>query len=103
MSEISAELNGGIDRRITQLGEVPEVDPYLKFYSAELAKEIKPDEVQINTPLRFCSVKSLPEQELNEIERMFTGLNTISVYHSSKPKTKPLDMKELIKRRRMEP
>ena len=40
MSEISAELNGGIDRRITQLGEVPEVDPYLKFYSAELAKEI---------------------------------------------------------------
>lgn len=70
---------------------------------AELAHDIKPDEVQINTPLRLCSVKSLPESELDEIERMFTGLNTISVYHSSKPKTKPLDMRELIKRRRMEP
>ena len=40
LSEISMELNGGIDRRIGQLGEVPEVDPYRKFYSAELAKEI---------------------------------------------------------------
>ena len=39
-SEISTELNGGIDRRIKQLGEVPEVNPYLKFYCAELAKEI---------------------------------------------------------------
>lgn len=40
LAEISAEVNGGIDRRITQLGEVPEVNPYRQFYSAELAKEI---------------------------------------------------------------
>ena len=40
LGEISAELNGGIDRRIKQLGEVPEVNPYRTFYSAELAKEI---------------------------------------------------------------
>ena len=40
LGEISSELNGGIDRRIKQLGEVPEVDPYRTFYSAELAKEI---------------------------------------------------------------
>ena len=40
LSEISAELNGGIERRIAQLGEVPQVDPYRKFYAAELAKEI---------------------------------------------------------------
>ena len=39
-SEISTELNGGIDRRIKQLGEIPEVNPYLQFYCAELAKEI---------------------------------------------------------------
>lgn len=70
---------------------------------AELTKQINPDEVQINTPLRFCNVKSLTQSELDEIERLFTGLNTISVYHSPKPKTQPLDMSELIKRRRMEP
>jgi hypothetical protein len=40
LSEISTELEGGIDRRIRQLGEIPEVDPYRKFYCAELAKEI---------------------------------------------------------------
>jgi hypothetical protein len=40
LSEISSELNSGIDRRIRQLGEIPEVDPYRKFYCAELAKEI---------------------------------------------------------------
>ena len=40
LSEISMELNSGIDRRIRQLGEIPEVNPYRKFYCAELAKEI---------------------------------------------------------------
>ena len=39
-SEINTELEGGIDRRIKQLGEVPAVNPYRKFYCAELAKEI---------------------------------------------------------------
>ena len=77
-----------------------------KNYSHELAKlaqEIKPDEVQINTPLRLCAVKPLTKEELDEIEKAFTGLNTLSVYHSPKPMTDPLDKLELIKRRRMEP
>jgi len=39
-AEITAELDGGIDRRISQLGEVPAINPYRKFYCAELAKEI---------------------------------------------------------------
>ncbi|MGD9306881.1 MAG: hypothetical protein PVF79_21635, partial [Desulfobacterales bacterium] len=38
--EITAELDGGIGRRIRQLGEVPEINPYRKFYCAEFAKEI---------------------------------------------------------------
>ena len=40
LSEITTELDGGIDLRIKHLGEVPEVNPYRKFYCAELAKEI---------------------------------------------------------------
>jgi wyosine [tRNA(Phe)-imidazoG37] synthetase (radical SAM superfamily) len=70
---------------------------------ATLAREIKPDEAQINTPLRLCKIKPLPMEELDEIEKKFTRLNTISVYHSPKPMTDPLDKLELIKRRRMEP
>jgi wyosine [tRNA(Phe)-imidazoG37] synthetase (radical SAM superfamily) len=69
---------------------------------AELAREIHPDEVQINTPLRPCNIKPLMKKELDKIERAFTGLHTISVYHSPKPMTDPLDKVELIKRRRME-
>ena len=39
-AEINAELDGGIQLRLSQLGEVPEKNPFRKFYSIELAKEI---------------------------------------------------------------
>ncbi|MFE3845356.1 radical SAM protein [Thermoplasmatota archaeon] len=69
----------------------------------QLIKNIDPDEVQINTPLRICPVKPLTEKQLRIIENKFKikGLNTISVYTSKKPKTTTLDKMELIKRRRM--
>jgi len=71
---------------------------------ARLIKNIEPDEVQINTPLRPCPIKPLTEKQLKLIEEQFKikGLNTISVYTSKKPKTTPLDKMELIKRRRTE-
>ena len=40
LAEITVELDGGIEERISQLGEVPAINPYKKFYCAELAKEI---------------------------------------------------------------
>jgi hypothetical protein len=40
LAEITEELDGGISRRIKQLGEVPEINPFKKFYCAEFAKEI---------------------------------------------------------------
>jgi Fe2+ transport system protein B len=40
LSEITAELESGIENRINQLGEVPAINPYKKFYCAEFAKEI---------------------------------------------------------------
>lgn len=50
---------------------------------AELALEIMPDEVQINTPLRYCGVKPLNSREIKDIADEFAalGLNTISVYN----------------------
>jgi wyosine [tRNA(Phe)-imidazoG37] synthetase (radical SAM superfamily) len=68
----------------------------------QCVKEIKPDEIQINTPLRPCKIKPLSEKELDEIEKAFVGLNTLTVFKSPRPKTDPLDKMELIKRRRME-
>ncbi len=69
---------------------------------AKITREIKPDEVQINTPLRPCKEKPLSVKELDEIEKKFTGLSTINVYHSEKPMTDPMDKIELFNRRRME-
>ena len=40
LSEISEEIDEGIDLRIKHLGEIPEVNPYRKFYCAEFAKEL---------------------------------------------------------------
>lgn len=40
IDKINGELESGVDRRIKQLGEVPEKNPFRKFYSIELAKEI---------------------------------------------------------------
>lgn len=39
-AEINDELENGIDKRIKNLGEVPAINPYKKFYCAEFAKEI---------------------------------------------------------------
>ena len=74
-------------------------------YSEEIANiisRIEPNEVQINTPLRPCPIKPLTEKQVAQIEEVFKakGLNTISVYTSTKPKTSPLDKMELLTRRR---
>ena len=66
---------------------------------AKIAKEISPDEIQINTPLRPCKVKPLPKQELNEIKRHFEGLNVISVYEAETKKVEPVSEKNTLKRR----
>ena len=71
---------------------------------ANVVSKIEPFEVQINTPLRPCSIKPLTDQQLALMEKEFKDkdLNTISVYTSTKPKTSPLDKMELLKRRRSE-
>ena len=66
---------------------------------AELAREINPDEVQINTPLRPCKAKPLPEKELEEIKKYFKFLNVVSVYEAPKKDVKPLSGHNTLLRR----
>jgi wyosine [tRNA(Phe)-imidazoG37] synthetase (radical SAM superfamily) len=57
-------------------------------FSQEIAKvvrSINPDEVQINTPLRPSQVRPLTSQELEIVQRSFSGMNLRSVYRSEKP------------------
>jgi wyosine [tRNA(Phe)-imidazoG37] synthetase (radical SAM superfamily) len=60
---------------------------------ARIVKEIGPDEVQLNTPLRPSPVKPLTESEMAEIKKPFVaaGLNVISVYEKEKKEYRPFD------------
>jgi len=66
---------------------------------AQLAREIEPDEVEVNTPLRPCAVKPLPAPALADIMIAFRGLNAVSVYEAERPSVRPLDIEETLQRR----
>ena len=67
---------------------------------AALAREITPDEVQINTPLRPCAVSPLSPEEITVIAGEFTGLEgVVTVYDSPPPVVTPLNMQETERRR----
>ena len=66
---------------------------------ADLAREIKPDDVQINTPLRKSPVRPLSKGEIFDVEEYFQGLNAVNVYSSYPPKVKPIDYEEMKRRR----
>jgi len=67
---------------------------------AELAREIMPDEIQLNTPLRPCAVEPLSKEELTRIKGEFAGLSgVVSVYDSPRKTVIPLDVKETERRR----
>ncbi|MEA1872107.1 MAG: radical SAM protein [Chloroflexota bacterium] len=74
-----------------------------KDYASEiaaLARQISPDEVQIDTPLRPSKVKPLPRENIASIREKFNNLrNVITVYEAPKPEVRPLDLAETLRRR----
>lgn len=66
---------------------------------AELARQINPTEVQINTPLRPCKVSPLTREEIARIKEYFYGLHFISVYDIQPKKVSALSKKETLQRR----
>jgi wyosine [tRNA(Phe)-imidazoG37] synthetase (radical SAM superfamily) len=67
---------------------------------AELAREISPDEVQINTPLRECDVEPLAPEALATIKNEFKGLgDVVTAYEARRPRVTPIDAGETLRRR----
>lgn len=58
---------------------------------AALARRLRPDEVQINTPLRPSPTPPLPSPVLTGIARVFDGLPVRQVYEVTKPEVIILD------------
>ena len=68
---------------------------------AQLATEISPDEVQLNTPLRPCPVKPLSREQMSRIKREFENLpaRISMVYEAPRPEVTPLDLEQTLRRR----
>ena len=68
---------------------------------ARIAAEIRPDEVQLNTPLRPCIVKPVSPDGLERIRASFKGLEAtvVSVYDRLVPDVRVIDKTEVIRRR----
>ncbi len=66
---------------------------------AQIVKSIRPDEVQINTPLRPCRVNPLSEAELDRVGIYFRGVSTVFVYKAEKKTVAPLSDGDTLKRR----
>ena len=66
---------------------------------ADLARELKPDHVQLNTPLRSSPTPPLGEAAMDEIEEAFAGLPVINVYRAQIPTVEVLDRTEMRSRR----
>jgi wyosine [tRNA(Phe)-imidazoG37] synthetase (radical SAM superfamily) len=67
---------------------------------ADIAKQLSPDELQINTPLRPCPVKPLRPSDLSEISGYFSVLQrVVTVYEAPKPAVEPLNQRQTRRRR----
>jgi wyosine [tRNA(Phe)-imidazoG37] synthetase (radical SAM superfamily) len=67
---------------------------------AGIARELSPDEVQVNTPLRPCAVKPLSPEEIANIRDKFSGLErVVTVYEVVTPEVAPLSLDETLRRR----
>ena len=66
---------------------------------AEMVRDLSPDEVQLNTPLRPCAVEPLSAEDMDAIQGEFRGLNVVQVYQTESPVVAPLSVSEVRRRR----
>jgi len=79
-----------------QLMFIEENKSYAKAM-ADIARDIDPDEIQINTPLRPGGTP-VNEKDLVDIKKYFKGLPAMTVYEMERRTVEPFDDKETILR-----
>jgi len=65
---------------------------------ADIAREISPDEVEINTPLRPSATRALTRDELQEVKKYFKELNFTFVYDVKPQEISPIDEEDTVNR-----
>lgn len=81
-----------------QIMLMPENKTFVKNI-ARLAKIIRPDEIQICTPIRPSPIKPLSRQALIKIKKNFAGIKVISVYTVKRKRVRPISRKSTMLRR----
>jgi wyosine [tRNA(Phe)-imidazoG37] synthetase (radical SAM superfamily) len=66
---------------------------------AQVIRSLRPDEVQLNTPLRPSATAPLPPEEMGRIKEAFVGLAFVSVYEAKKVAVHTLDAGDTAARR----
>jgi wyosine [tRNA(Phe)-imidazoG37] synthetase (radical SAM superfamily) len=66
---------------------------------AALARSVRPDEVQLNTPLRPSPVRPLSPSDMAAIAQVFRGLSVVQVYEARRVSVVPLDRAKTRHRR----
>ncbi len=66
---------------------------------AEICRKLKPDIVYLNTPLRDSPVEPLSAETFQSIEKVFSDIPHLSVFHSKKKDVKPLSLPDTVRRR----
>ncbi|MCM8812575.1 MAG: radical SAM protein [Candidatus Omnitrophica bacterium] len=65
---------------------------------ADLCRQLRPDEVQLNTPLRQCACRPLPPAELSRLRKYFQGMRTRLVYEGRRTPVRPFDEAQTARR-----
>ncbi|MBF0511933.1 MAG: radical SAM protein [Candidatus Omnitrophica bacterium] len=65
---------------------------------AALARDLNPDEIQLNTPLRPCPVKPIERAEMDWAKKFFGDEKVVTVWDSQRQDYKPLDPEATIRR-----
>jgi wyosine [tRNA(Phe)-imidazoG37] synthetase (radical SAM superfamily) len=95
IKQFRASYKGRFGIQVMFLEENKEEAPAI----AEIVKEIGPDEVQLNTPLRRCKVSALSREQMEEIKGYFKGMNIKTVYEVERKEVKPMDQIQTARRR----
>ncbi len=65
---------------------------------ADIIREVNPDEIQINTPLRPSGARPLDNERIKEIKSYFAGMPAVIVYECDRKETIPFNEVETVKR-----
>jgi wyosine [tRNA(Phe)-imidazoG37] synthetase (radical SAM superfamily) len=95
LKRFGADFRGRMALQIMFIHANAELAPEI----ARTARGIRPDEVQINTPLRPCREVPLSGETLGRIKSFFKGMNCVSVYDAAKVPVEPISKKQTMMRR----